>query len=132
MKYRLLITILWIVGILFPMHAVRRVNSSFKDTFDLIFATHTSHVVMHALLYAVLAYLLLNTFRQSMGLRARVGLTLISALCIAGLQEAVQVMTAGISFGHDEMFDLGVDALGALLGLMIALRRQPHDTLRSP
>jgi hypothetical protein len=90
--------------------------------FEWLFSPPWMHVVMHALLYGVLAYLLSHLFGNPLSRRTngrQLLLVLGIVLGVAFLQEGIQVMGAQRSFGPGEWFDLGVDFGGALLGLLI-------------
>ena len=119
-----LLTVLWILGILFPMGFLAAVWKPFGRLFDRAFASGWSHVVMHATLYLVLAFLLAQLLRPAL-------LVLCLALLTGVAQEALQWLSIQAEVGWAaSAFDLLVDLSGALLGLGLArlwlVRRQPR------
>lgn len=110
-------TLIWILGILFPMAFLGRVWPAFGRLFDALFAPNWVHVLMHGLLYAVLAFLLVGWISP---VTLTNGLKLIGLVLLVGLlHESLQLLSAGVWPGWEpELFDLGVDLAGALLGLL--------------
>jgi FtsH-binding integral membrane protein len=111
--------ILWMLGILFPMAFLGRIWPAYGRLFDAIFEPAWMHVVMHALLYAVLGLLLAPWIRPDSPRRLAVllGFTLL----VGCLQEAAQLVSAGVWPGWGpEAFDLCVDLSGVCLGLLLA------------
>lgn len=110
-------TLIWILAILFPMAFLGRLWPAFGRLFDAFFAPQWVHVFMHGLLYAVLGFLLAGWVRPD---SVQNGLKLIGlALLVGLLHESLQLLSAGIWPGWGpELFDLTVDLVGALLGLL--------------
>ncbi len=50
--------VFWVLGMLFPMAWFTRLSATYNRAFRYVFTPTWTHVVMHAFLYAVLAYLL--------------------------------------------------------------------------
>ena len=106
---------LWVVGILFPMAWASGRSPVMNLWFERIFSPPWMHVVMHAGLYAVLAVMGAMLARQ-FGRPLYFGLA--GVLVIGILQEVIQTTLAGRAVGGGELFDLGVDLSGGLLGLL--------------
>ena len=118
---------LWILGILFPIALLGRLWPAFDRTFVSLFAPTWTHILMHGLLFAVLGFMLAGRRRGSPPLSPVSILGI--ALLIGGLQEAIQLLAAGnrpmmTSTGVEawgaQLFDLGVDCMGAAAGLLSA------------
>jgi hypothetical protein len=121
MKKRTLwiITLLWMLGILFPLAALGSSWDVFGQVFDRVFSPGWMHVLMHALLYAVLGFLLARLVSPA-GWK---GVLLACCLCLlAGiLHESIQVLALGFFPGLGaELFDLGVDLAGGTAGVFAA------------
>jgi hypothetical protein len=116
MKLRLAV-LLWITGILFPLAWFSRMDPAAKSLFNSAFASGWTHVVMHAMLYAVLASGL-STILPS-GPR-RMPWRILAILLLVGLtQEALQFLPYHSLPNLDSAFDLLVDLSGGALGLII-------------
>lgn len=115
----------WIIGILFPFGWLTLYSDTYRRVFDTIFGPFWVHLVMHTLLYLVLAYLLAQllvaTRSPKVSLR-RLVLVLSLVLVIALLQESFQLLYLGRWPGADEFLDLGVDLTGGLLGILLSGR----------
>jgi hypothetical protein len=124
MRSRLWI-ILWVLGILFPMAFLGTLWPACGRLFDAVFRPAWTHVVMHALLYAVLGLLLAQWLKPDSPRRVAI---LLGIACLVGcLQEAAQLVSAGVWPGWGpEAFDLGVDLSGACLGLLLARFLSKH------
>jgi glucan phosphoethanolaminetransferase (alkaline phosphatase superfamily) len=123
-KWRFLFLAAWVCGILFPFEALRTYSESYRQSFDTVFDHEAAHVLMHLFLFAVLAG----------GLRAflKWPWVLLAAAGIAGLQEAIQALTASQYEIADGFFDLGVDMAGAVAGLIVfRLARAARHRLES-
>ena len=117
---RTFILLAWLVGILLPMAWFGRFSESYRQLFNAIFGPPWMHVVTHAILFAVLAYLLATVSSALAGKQGRgrmMIVVMIAALLIALLQEIIQLGYKGRQFGYAEVFDLGVDLAGVCLGL---------------
>ena len=119
---RYFVLLAWLIGILLPMAWFGRFSESYRQLFDTVFGPSWMHVVTHAILFAVLAYLLTTIVRTPVGKQGygRVMIVVIIAtLLIALLQELIQLGYKGRAFGYAEVFDLGVDMAGVCLGLAL-------------
>ncbi len=122
--FRILIGFGWIFGILLPFYSLRRVSPECMRVFDWVFHTHASHVLMHAFLYAVLAWLVASFLRDRLRRRSITAVVLVvaSVLAVAICQEAIQVTCEQLAIGADEYFDLFVDVTGGLLGTVVYMK----------
>ena len=119
---RKLILIGWIIGILFPFGWLTRYSDIYRHVFDVAFGPLWVHILMHTLLYAVLAYLLaglLLRIRFTGISRYHLSLSLVLILIIALGQEGFQLLYLGRLPGADEWLDVGVDLAGCSLGLLV-------------
>ncbi len=116
---RNLFLILWIIGILMPMAWLVRPSPMAYRLFNTLFSPAWMHIVMHTMLFAVLGALLIQ--RLSGTLARRIGFTLALVLGAAILQEGFQLLSRQSVLHPDNLFDIGVDMLGGLLGAMAAL-----------
>ena len=116
---RHLFLILWTVGILTPMAWLLRPSPMAYRLFNTLFSPAWMHIVMHILLFSVLGVLLMQ--RQSGTLARRIGFTLALVLGAAILQEGFQLLSRQSVLHPDNLFDIGVDMLGGVLGLLLAL-----------
>jgi hypothetical protein len=109
-------TLVWVLGILFPMAWLGRLWPAFGRGFDLVFAADWMHVVMHGFLYLVLGILLVLALRPS-SIRTYAWLFGL-ILCVGMLHEGIQLLAAGARPGWGaEMLDVSIDMLGAALGV---------------
>lgn len=117
---RLVLLLGWVLGILLPLYSFRRFSPTYQAAFDWVFPTDASHVLMHTFLYAVLANLLASFLAQIIrsSRRALAG-ALVGVAIVAALQEAVQMGCEHVPLGPDEIFDLGVDFNGGVLGILL-------------
>jgi hypothetical protein len=129
----LLLTLLWLLGILFPMAFLGRFWPGFGRFFNAAFAPVWMHILMHGLLYAVLGFLLAQ-WKPPASPRLAPGVLGLSLL-VGILHETVQIIAAGAWPGWTaELLDLSVDLAGACLGLAAAFlfRRRLPGSGRSP
>jgi len=120
---RIALLMVWVAGILLPLYSFRRFSPSYKVAFDWVFHTHTSHVLMHTFLYAVLGCLVASFLPHRL---RRTGWTaaasvLLVILAVAVLQETIQMRSERIELGPDEIFDTIVDLNGGMLGVLLFL-----------
>ncbi|MCD6553179.1 MAG: VanZ family protein [Anaerolineae bacterium] len=79
----------------------------------------TAHVLMHTFLFGMLAYLLGVYFVGKRPIRRKqLSLLLAAVVGVAVLQEGFQFLVQARFPGWPEMFDLGVDTGGAILGVL--------------
>ena len=128
--FRIIILTGWIIGMLAPVYAFSRVSPpSFRTAFDRVFQTQVSHVLMHGLLYAVLAYILASLFfRSASSAKHLIILLLMMVAVVAALQETIQMISGGITFGGDEIFDFFVDLSGGVIGIWLHFRFRRAST----
>ena len=112
---RNLFLVFWIIGILMPMAWLVRPSPVAYRIFNTLFSPAWMHILMHSLLFAVLGALLMQ--RLSGTPARRVGLTLTLVLAAAILQESFQLLSRQSVLHPDNLFDIGVDMLGGLLGV---------------
>ena len=111
--------LLWLLGILAPMAWLARFIPGYDQLFNFVFGPAWMHWVSHALLFAVLCFLLLTLLAPEGRVRwSRVALAFAVVLLAAFAQERIQLWYKARAWGGDEWFDLGVDVTGALIGLM--------------
>jgi hypothetical protein len=115
-KRSLLWLFLWILGILFSDGFFTGTWEAFGRVFHAIFSPGWLHIMMHALLYAVLGFLLAIWIRP---ISAKHFLSLAGVIFLVGcLHETLQLLTAGTWPGLlPELYDLLVDVSGAALGM---------------
>ncbi len=122
MRRKSTLLVFWVLGILFPMAWFTRFSATYNRIFQYVFTPTWTHVVMHTLLYAVLAYLLGQVLDPRLQLhcgRWRVGMVVILVLGVALLQEGVQLWYTAQAPGGDELFDIGVDLVGGGVGMVV-------------
>lgn len=94
----------------------------YDEFFNFVFGPVWMHWVSHALLFAVLSFLLLSLLvPRGWAFSSRVALVLAIVLIVAWLQESIQLWSKGRAWGGDEWFDMMVDVGGALVGVVIWL-----------
>ena len=108
----------WVIGILFPMAWASGSSPVLNLWFERIFSPPWMHVVMHAGLYAVLAVMGVTLAHQ---FGRPLYFSLLGVVLIGIIQEVIQTALAGRAIGSGELFDLGVDLLGGLLGFLAVL-----------
>jgi hypothetical protein len=113
---RLLLLLLWLLGILFPMAWLGNFSADYREAFNTIFAPEWMHWLMHAALYAGLAILLVVVFNLPLNHRTLV-LVLGTVLLVGLIQEGMQLFSAVQIVSWNSLFDLGVDLIGAGIGL---------------
>jgi hypothetical protein len=110
--------LVWLLGILFPMAWVRKFSLGYQHVFNAIFAPEWMHWLMHAVLYAGLAVLLVKIF--TLGIKPRSVLLVCGVVLLVGiLQEGIQCFSAVQVLRWNSVFDLGMDLFGAAVGLLI-------------
>ncbi len=126
---RNLFLVFWIVGILMPMAWLVRPSPVAYRIFNTLFSPAWMHILMHSLLFAVLGALLMQ--RLSGTPARRIGLTLTLVLAAAILQEGFQLLSRQSVLHPDNLFDIGVDMLGGLLGVLAVLTVRKRATERT-
>jgi hypothetical protein len=107
--------LLWLVGILFPMAWASRFHASWNEWFNRVFAPTWVHILMHAVLYAVLALGLNLLLGGHLSMCQLWGIVLL----VAFAQEGLQLLGAARLPAWSEVFDLVVDGGGAAIGMLI-------------
>jgi len=97
---------------------MRQFSTVYKTRFDRAFRTDLSHVIMHIILYAILAWLISSVFSNRRKLVSPIKVGLI-ALGISLLQETIQLVSIKCPVGWDDLFDILVDISGALIGIFV-------------
>jgi VanZ family protein len=131
MKRRWLL-LLWLLGILAPMAWLARFIPGYEQLFNFVFGPAWMHWVSHALLFAVLSFLLLTLLVPKGGGRwSRVALALILVMMVAWAQERIQLWYKARAWGGDEWFDLAVDFSGAAVGALAFWWARTRSKLRT-
>ena len=117
-RWRIILLIIWIVGILFPFFYIRRFSRVYKTWFNWAFKSDITHIVMHLLLYAVLAWLISIVFSNKKKPISPVKVILI-VLGVSILQEAIQLALTNCPVEWDEIFDILINVSGAGIGLFV-------------
>jgi len=114
------ILLLWLAGILLPMAWLAHFIPGYNQLFNFVFGPAWMHWISHALLFAVLSFLLLSILTGNGEMQwPRVALVAGIVLAAAILQEGFQLWYKQRTWGADEWFDLTVDMTGALLGALV-------------
>jgi len=112
--------LLWLVGILAPMAWIAQFIPGYRQFFNFIFGPVWMHWLSHALLFAILSFLLLTMFGDGKSKTwPRIALVLGVVLAAAMLQEQIQLRYKARAWGSDEWLDLFVDMGGAGLGALV-------------
>ena len=125
-RQRLLL--LWLLGILAPMAWLAHFIPGYNELFNFVFGPPWMHWLSHALLFAVLGFLLLslsNTGRKITW--SQVMLVFGIILVVAWLQESIQLWAKARAWGSDEWFDLRVDIAGATGGMILLAIRKKRE-----
>ena len=117
-RWRVILLIIWTIGILFPFFYIRRFSRVYKTWFNWAFKSDITHIVMHFLLYAVLAWLISIVFSNEKK-RISPAKVIFIVLGVAILQEAIQLALTNCPVKWDELFDILVDVSGAVIGLFV-------------
>jgi amino acid transporter len=135
MKAKLSLLLMLFITI-FPMNWLREKSAFLRDNFDLIFSPEWMHILGHLILFSVLVFLILRSLHLPLNPRTFIVLLGI-ILMIGGAQELLQLPTKGRDFSWPEVFDLGVDLLGGMMGVVYygfyfrkqdSLNRRQHQT----
>ena len=118
---RILVLFFWIAGILFPMGWFIQVSPVGYRLFNNLFSPQWMHVAMHTFLFAVLAALLMLNLYGRLAAHRAVWVVLALVFTAALLQEGIQLLSEQRMLHADTFFDIGVDMIGGLLGLLTVL-----------
>jgi hypothetical protein len=130
MKKTIFLVIL-LLGILFPFAAMTRFSDVYATGFNFMFKTQAAHIVMHSLLYAALAWLVMSLLPVPF-CRKKYLFCLGLVLLVAILQEGIQSLSVSYFGVRDSLFDIGVDlAAGNIPWVIstIAKKRQPSENV---
>jgi VanZ family protein len=114
---RRLVLFLWLLGMLFPISALRAFPS-FRMRFDNIFNHEWSHIFLHLVLFALLTIMLVINLKIRVVSKKLIAVFII-VLVVAILQETFQLIIKGRGPGWPEFFDLAVDLIGFTLGIIL-------------
>jgi hypothetical protein len=106
---------LWLSVTIFPFNWLRQESFVIRKHFDALFSPEWIHILGHLIIFSALAMLFLWTYRRPLNMRS-IALMLSVILITGGLQELLQLPAKGRPFGWPEVFDLGVDMVGGILG----------------
>lgn len=126
---RYLFLVFWTIGILMPVAWLLRPSPVAYRIFNTLFSPAWMHILMHSLLFAVLGALLMQSLSGT--LARRVGLTLALVLVAAILQEGFQLLSRQSVLHLDNLFDISVDMLGGLLGVLAVMTVRKRATERT-
>ena len=126
---RYMFLIFWTIGILMPMAWLLRPSPVAYRIFNTLFSPAWMHILMHSLLFAVLGALLMQSLSGPPA--RRIGLTLSLVLAAAILQEGFQLLSRQSVLHPDNLFDITVDMLGGLLGVLAVLTVRKRATERT-
>jgi len=91
-------------------------SGNYRQVFNFIFAPEWMHWLMHATLYAGLVILLMIVF--SLPSNQQSTLLVLGIVVLVGvIQEILQLLSAVQIVSWNSLFDLGIDLIGAALGL---------------
>ncbi|MCS7010705.1 MAG: VanZ family protein [Anaerolineales bacterium] len=117
----------WLLGILFPMAFLANHWPAFGRVFHAVFAPNWRHILMHLLLYAVLAFLL-SVWLRPRTIRSCLLLAFL-VLVVGLLHETFQLLAQQKWPGWQaEAFDLTIDLAGAILGWLTWKVGRPNKT----
>ena len=115
-RYTLLI--IWILLMLFPVTMLRRVPQM-RSVMDALVGSEVMHWIAHSFLFAGLVVLLAYSFKLRLTAK-NAALLLIVVLLVGAAQEGFQLIASKHRPpGWPELFDLGVDMVGGLIGMGI-------------
>jgi glycopeptide antibiotics resistance protein len=119
---------LFILGIVFPLNWLREKSAFLRAHFAPWLAPEWVHVIAHLALFGALVFFILRSFH--LPLDQKTFIVLLAVILLVGMtQELLQLPTKGRTFGWPEMFDLGVDLLGGMLGRFFYAFFQRKKTL---
>ena len=120
MTRRHIVLLLWILGILLPIAWLSQYSPGCVQVFGFLFAPLWMHLLMHALLFAVLGYLAACLLQQrfmattwAAVLGALPLVVVIAALQEAGLRPPLRVMVGGAPISQEFADRIGADGYGA-------------------
>ena len=106
----------WVIGILIPMAWLVSNEAGVNAIFNSVFESEWTHIVVHMFLYAVLGGLIAWLFIG----RIKLWILIPACVILVGiLQETMQLIPLNRAPGLPELFDLGVDLTGGLIGWLV-------------
>jgi len=117
-KWRILILIIWSIGILFPFYLIRQFSPAYRTGFDWLFHSYLSHVVARFIFYGILAWLASSVFSNRKPLISCF-IVILGVLSIAVIQESIQLLSGQGPAGLDDLFDILVDMSGAVISVFV-------------
>jgi len=119
MKPRLLL-FLWLAGMMTPLNWLQKEFAVLLRPFNFLIAPEWVHILAHLILFSGLAVLIVRTFKLHLNWQTAVVL-LVAILLTAGVQEVFQLQAKERGFGWPEVFDIGVDLMGGVVGSSLLL-----------
>ena len=108
---------LWLIGMLFPLGAMRQVSYQWQAVIDSSFSGEWRHITMHILLFAGLVLLLFAMFHLPWSRRGWLEAA-VAVLIVGAVQEIIQAITgASAATWSGAIFDLVIDLIGGALGV---------------
>ncbi len=114
MKPRLLL-FLWLAGMMTPLNWLQKEFAVLLRPLNFLIAPEWVHILAHLILFSGLAVLIVRTFKLHLNWQTAVVL-LVAILLTAGVQEVFQLQAKERGFGWPEVFDIGVDLMGGVVG----------------
>jgi hypothetical protein len=113
-KQKILLMV-WLVGILVPLHWLERFVSKLRQVYWMLTGSEPVHVIGHLILFSGLVILILQVFQLPFNTRTAIWLILL-VLVMGLVQEYFQLQVKERAFGWPEVFDLGVDLAAGAVG----------------
>jgi hypothetical protein len=107
--------VIWVIGIIFPVAWLGYFPPFFHEVFSEIFSPEWLHWVMHAILYAGLAALVMFNLHTQPGWKTFWRVILVT-LSVGFLQEGFQLLSGVETLKLNILLDLGIDCAGTLFG----------------
>ncbi len=106
-------------GALFPFGWLTLYSAPYRSAFTHVFASPSTHLLMHAAIFLGLGYLLAVCFSDQAPTKRRLLTLIVVVVLIAILQETFQLMYKSRPPGEAEWFDLGTDTVGGAVGIIL-------------
>ncbi len=121
-----LILLFWLMGIMLPVAWLASQWPPISSVFTKLTEAEWVHITMHLLLFSVLSWVYCYLSPLKKGWH-KLFLILTLTLFTGLLQESLQVAVQNRALGIGEIFDLGVDLTGGLIGYSLHhLTTKPH------
>ena len=117
---RFILLIVWTTGILVPLFHVKR-GGYLTSLLGMDFLkSNWTHILAHFFLFAVFAFLLAHVLARAGVEHKKLGnLVPVCVLALGVLQEILQSFAVGGFMGSNQYFDILVDVIGGLTGLVL-------------